>query len=341
MPSPPGEQITTDVDDLFTGLVAQNQFSGSVLVSKGTRVLLVKGYSMANWRTNTPNTPLTRFYLGSVTKEFTAMSILLLQQEGKLDVHKLICTYVRPCPEPWQAITLHEVLTHTSGIPELDTPHLSGASPAAWIASFDNAPLNFTPGAEFDYCSVCYQILAYVVQVVSGQPYSDFVQQHILNPLHMDESGFDSGYFYAQSIDANGYNSWQASAEQLGWNMGPQWSFLFGSGLLYSSVGDLYDWDQALYTNLLVSQQTRNEAFTSYTNGSLFAGSNYGYGWFIAQSPVPNHRLIWHDGVIDGFRAYIGRYIDDDITIIFLSNLATVDAPVLAKAVQKIVFTDA
>jgi CubicO group peptidase (beta-lactamase class C family) len=336
------KRIATQVSGLFTNLVAQHQFSGSVLIAKDGQVLLAKGYGLANWQTNTPNTPLTRFYLGSVTKQFTAMSILILQQEGKLNVHQPLCAYINPCPPPWQPVTIHEVLTHTSGIPELDTSQLLGASPAAWIASFNNAPLAFAPGSEFAYCSVCYQILAYVVQQVSGQPYEQFVQQHILTPLHMGESGFDSDYYYAQSIDANGYSSWQENAEQLGWgNIGPQWSFLFGSGLLYSTVGDLYRWDQALYTNILANQQTRDEAFTSYTDSSLFAGSTYGYGWFITKSPVPGHRLIWHDGEIDGFRTYIGRYIDDDVTVIFLSNLATVDPSTLAQSVQKVIFAGA
>ena len=331
-------QIATQVNTLFTHLVAQQQFSGTVLIAKGGHVLLEQGYSEANWTTKTPNTPLTRFYLGSVTKEFTAMAILLLQQQGKLSVQNSICTYVKPCPPPWQPVTLHDVLTHTSGIPELDTPQLSGASPAAWIASFDNAGLAFTPGSEFAYCSVCYQVLAYVVQQVSGQPYKQFVQSAILTPLHMHDTGFDSTFFYAQPNDAHGYASWQDEAGQLGWEVDPDWSFLFGSGLLYSTVEDLYRWDQALYTNVLADQQTRDAAFTSYTQNSLFAGSTYGYGWFIAKSPVAGHRLIWHDGVIDGFRTYIGRYIDDDVTVIFLSNLATVDSPTLAQSVQQVVF---
>lgn len=331
-------QIATRVNALFTHLVAQEQFSGSVLIAKGGHVLLEQGYSLANRARQTPNGPQTRFYLGSVTKEFTAMAILLLQQQGKLSVQKSICTYVKPCPSPWQAVTLHDVLTHTSGIPELDTAQLSGASPAAWIASFDNSALAFTPGSEFAYCSVCYQILAYVVQEVSGQPYKQFVQNAIFMPLHMDETGFDSRFFYAQANAAHGYTSWQNEAEQLGWEVAPNWSFLFGSGLLYSTVGDLYRWDQALYTDELADQQTRDAAFTSYTKNSLFADSTYGYGWFIAKSPVAGHRLIWHDGVIDGFRTYIGRYIDDNVTIIFLSNLATVDAPTLAHSVQQVVF---
>ena len=154
----------------------------------------------------------------------------------------------------------------------------------------------------------------------------------------MTETGFDSHFFYAQAVDAHGYAGWQSAAGQLGWDMAPQWSFLYGSGLLYSTVDDLYRWDQGLYTNVLASQQTRDEAFTSYTSNSLFAGSTYGYGWFIAKSPVAGHRLIWHDGVIDGFRTYIGRYIDDDVATIFLSNLATVDSPALARSVQQDVF---
>jgi CubicO group peptidase (beta-lactamase class C family) len=331
-------QIAAQVDGLFNNLVTQQKFSGSVLIAKDGQILLDKGYSMADWDQRIPNNPLSRFYLGSVTKEFTATAILLLQQQGKLDVHKSICVYVHPCPPPWQPVTIHEVLTHTSGIPELDTSQLSGASPTAWIASFNSHSLAFTPGSMFAYCSVCYQILGYVVESVSGEPYSQFMQQNIFTPLHMAETGFDSNFFYSQSIDAHGYNTWQSNAVQLGWQMSPGWSFLFGSGLLYSSVGDLYRWDRALYTNVLLSQASRDAAFTSYTQNSLFAGSTYGYGWFIAKSPVAGHRLIWHDGVIDGFRTYIGRYVDDNVTIIFLSNLATVDSPILAQSVQKIVF---
>ncbi|HEX7733316.1 MAG TPA: serine hydrolase domain-containing protein [Ktedonobacteraceae bacterium] len=333
-------QIAAQLNTFFTGLVAQEHFSGSVLIAQAGQVLLWQGYSMANWSTQQANTPQTRFYLGSVTKEFTAMALLLLQQQGKLNVKNPICDYVVPCPSPWQAVTLHELLTHTSGIPELDTSQLSGKSPAAWIASFDNAPLHFTPGSEFDYCSVCYEILAYVVQVVSGQPYSQFLQNQIFTPLHMTDTGFDSDAFYAQASSAHGYASWKNEAVALGWQVSPSWSFLFGSGLLYSTVVDLYRWDQALYTNLPAQQQTRDAAFTSYTSGSLFAGSTYGYGWFITGSPVAGHRLIWHDGVIDGFRTYIGRYIDDDVTIIFLSNLATVDSPSLAQSLQQIVFAN-
>ena len=334
-------QVTTQIDALLTQMTNNQQFSGSVLVAQGGQILLNKGYSMANWDSQTPNTPDTRFYLGSLTKAFTAMAILMLQEQGKLHVQDHLCTYIPNCPVPWQPISLQQVLTHTSGIPQLSDAQLSGTSPEAWIASFNNAPLQFTPGGEFQYCSICYQILAYVVQQVSGIPYTQFIQQMILDPLQMSETGFDVNAYYALSVGALGYESWQVKAVPVGFQTTPQWSWLFGSGLLYSSTSDMYRWDQALYTTKLVSQATLNQIFTPYVNATLFPGSQYGYGWFITQAPLPNHRLIWHDGVIDGFRNYIGRAVDDDVTVIILSNLTTLDAITLGHQIEGIVFGQA
>lgn len=330
--------IAPQVDSLLTNMAAHQQFSGSVLIAQHGHVLLSKGYSMADWNQGVPNQPHTRFYLGSTTKQFTAMAILILQQQGKLHVYDRLCSYLANCPAAWQPLTIHELLTHTSGIPQLDDSQLSGASPDAWIASYDGVPLAFTPGSQFDYCSVCYQILGYVVERASGEPYITFLQQSIFDPLQMKDTGFDPNYLSLPE-HAVGYAGWRVNAVTLGWSMAPQWTFLLGSGLLQTTVEDMYRWDQALYTNTLVSQQTLDEAFTSYAPASQYVGSGYGYGWFIAKSPVPGHRLIWHDGRIDGFRTYIGRFIDDGITIIFLSNLATLDELALANTLEQVVFS--
>ena len=333
--SQPAEMIS-QIDRLLTNKVAHQQFSGSVLIARAGQVLLSKGYGMADWDHQVPNTPHTRFYLGSTTKQFTAMAILLLQARGKLQVGDPLCLYLAHCPPAWQPVTLHELLTHTSGIPQLDRSPVSFASPQAWIASYDGVPLAFTPGREFSYCNVCYQLLGYVVEQDSDEPYSAFVQQAIFDPLQMRDTGFDQDY-YALPEHANGYASWRVRAESVAWSVAPQWSFLWGSGLLYSSVEDLYRWDQALARHTLVSPPVLDEAFTPYI-ASQYAGSSYGYGWFIAKAPAPGHRLIWHDGRIDGFRTYIGRYPDDRVTIIFLSNLATVDELALASTLGQIVF---
>ncbi len=266
--------IISQVDGLLSNQVAHQQFSGSVLIAQDGKVLLNKGYSMADWDHQMPNTAQTRFYLGSTTKQFTAMAILILQEQGKLHVQDRLCSYISPCPPAWKPVTINELLTHTSGIPQLNDSQLSGASPQAWIASYNRVPLAFSPGSHYNYCSVCYQILGYVVEQVSGKPYSTFLQQEIFDPLQMKNTGFDSNY-YSLPDHAVGYASWQVTSVQLGWAVDPQWSFLFGSGLLHTNVEDLYRWDQALYTNTLVSQQSLNEAFTPYVN-SQYTGSSYG-----------------------------------------------------------------
>ncbi|HEY0755160.1 MAG TPA: serine hydrolase domain-containing protein [Ktedonobacteraceae bacterium] len=331
--------LAVRIDALLSELANNQQFSGSVLVAQGGRLLVDKGYSLTNWDTQTYNLPDTRFYLGSLTKAFTALAILMLQEQGKLQVQAPLCTYIPNCPAPWQPLSVQQLLTHTSGIPQLNDTQLSGASPAAWIASFNQAPLQFTSGGEFQYCSICYQILGYVVQQVSGVPYTQFIQQMILDPLQMGETGFDVNAYYALSVGAQGYESWRIKALPSGFQLDPPWSFLDGSGLLYSSVNDLYRWDQALYTSRLVSQVTLNQLFTPYANASpLFPGSSYGYGWFITQAPIQDHRLIWHDGVIDGFRNYFGRSVDDDVTVIILSNLTTLDAISLGHQIESMIF---
>ncbi len=328
--------IASHVNDLLMHEVTLQHFSGSVLLAHHDKVLLRKGYSMADWSKQVPNTPHTTFYLGSTTKQFTAMAILILQAQSKLQVHDPICSYIAPCPRPWQQVTIHELLTHTSGIPEFDHTDLSNASPESWITDFDDVQLGFAPGSEFSYCNVCYQILGYVVEKVSGEPYCTYLQQTIFDPLQMKSSGCDQPYLSLPD-HAVGYASWRVQDVSIGLDAASQWSFLCGAGLVYSTVEDLYHWDQALSSHTLISQQVLDEAFTPYVP-SQYAGSSYGYGWFIAKAPSTGHRLIWHDGRVDGFRTYNGLFLDDGITIIFLSNLSTLDELALAKQLEQIVF---
>jgi len=327
--------LAPSIEKLLAGQVKDEQFSGAALVARDHQVLFSKGYSMANWDHQVPNTPHTRFYLGSTTKQFTAMAILILQQRGKLHVQDSVCSYVPQCPPAWQPVRIHHLLTHTSGIPQLDDS-MPLSSPQAWIARYDDVPLAFRPGGRFSYCNICYQILGYVIEQASGEPYSVFLQQAIFGPLQMRDTGFDPNGLTLIN-HAIGYASWQVKADPVDWVLPPEMSFLRASGLLYSTAEDLYRWDQALYTHVLVSQQLLDEAFTPYAI-SQFVGSSYGYGWFITGARVPAHRLIWHDGRVDGFRTYIGRYIDDHVTIIILSNLATLDELALARALEQVVF---
>ena len=326
-------QLATQADSLLSQETAQQQFSGTVLIARNGQVLLDKAYSMANWSPQVPNTPDTRFYLGSTTKQFTAMAILILQQQGKLHIQDSICASISPCPSEWQPVTLHDILTHTSGIQELDDSSLSGTSPQDWIESYEGVPLAFAPGSQFSYCSVCYQILGYVVEQVSGESYSDFLQQEIFDPLQMNASGTGDANYTSVPNHAIGYAAWQDIDGTSGMDVDPQWTFLFGSGLVYSTTSDMYRWDQALMHGTLVSQKMLNEAFTPYI-ASQYAGSSYGYGWFIAQDA--GQKLIWHDGKIPGFRTYNGFYPGNGYTLVILSNLATVDEIALGSQLEKL-----
>ncbi len=326
-------QIASQADNLLSHEASQQQFSGTVLIARNGQVLLDKGYSMANWSPQIPNTPDTRFYLGSTSKQFTAMAILLLQQQGKLHIQNSICAAISPCPSEWHSVTLHDILTHTSGIQDLDDSSLLGTSPQDWIESYKGIPLAFTPGSQFSYCSICYQILGYVVERVSGESYSDFLQQEIFDPLQMNDSGTGDSNYTSVPNHATGYAGWQDVDGTSGMNVDPQWSFLFGSGLVYSTTEDMYRWDQALMHGTLVSQETLHEAFTPHI-ASQYAESSYGYGWFIEQEE--GHRLIWHDGKIPGFRTYSGFFPDSGLTLVILSNLAPVDEITLAGRLEKI-----
>src|SRR5260370_8120660 len=161
--------------DHFISSAAQHQvFSGTVLIGQNGKILLDKGYGWADQGKRMPNQPGTRFRIGSVTKQFTAMAILLLQEQGRLHVQDPICEYIRGCPATWRTITIQHLLTHTSGIPDYVTtfPLQQPASPAQLVAPFESKPLDFAPGATFTYSSSGYAILASIIDKVSGESYS-------------------------------------------------------------------------------------------------------------------------------------------------------------------------
>jgi CubicO group peptidase (beta-lactamase class C family) len=208
----PSQTMISHVDHLLTTEVQDANFSGSVLIARGGKVLFSKGYSLADWQQHLPNTPHTKFHVASLTKQFTAMAILLLQEQGKLHVQDHACTYVLDCPLAWQPITIHQLLTHTSGIPTLINPPTTlPSSPQQFIALSKNTPLDFPVGTQFSYSNMGYQLLGYIIQQVSGEPYAAFVQHSIFAPLQMRETDFDPAY-PSRPDQATGYVEWQMPA---------------------------------------------------------------------------------------------------------------------------------
>lgn len=309
-------QLASQLDDYLTTLVEQDRFSGSILVVREGKALISKGYGMANLELDVPNTPQTKFRLASVTKQFTAMAILQLQQQGKLNVQDPICKYIRNCPEAWQPITIHHLLTHTSGIHDyFDTPDVEdfekkSVSPIQIIDRFRDLPLDFVPGESIYYSNSGYVLLGYIIEQVSGQPYASFLENNIFEPLQMADTGYDNNRMVIKNR-ASGYSSQYVNAEYI------DVSVLYAAAGLYSTVEDLFRWDQALYTDTLISKPLRDEMFTPFAS-IPGAELSYGYGWVIGKQF--NHHGVAGWGGMEGVRTAIDRYPDDQVTIIVLSN---------------------
>jgi CubicO group peptidase (beta-lactamase class C family) len=326
--APISQDAISRIDSYVEDLVRDGAFSGSVLVAQGDRVLLSAGYGMADLENNVPNTPHTRFRIGSVTKQFTAMAILILHSQGQIDIEEQVCNCIPDCPDHWKQITIHQLLTHSSGLPDsrelyADNSNSGIAYDAEEIIGwFKDAPLDFEPGARFSYSNTGYLLLGYLIQEMSGQPYEEFLRKQVFGPLGMT----DTGYARGDSDLAVGYSDIGVEAEFIS----P--SLPYSAGGLYSTVEDLYRWDRSFYTGALVPQELLDAIFTPFIptpycpHAPPYDQVSYGYGWFVGKRL--GHRVAGHGGTYNGFRALIERYSDDQISIIVLSNLESSDVTV-------------
>jgi CubicO group peptidase (beta-lactamase class C family) len=186
------------MDQVVQSYVSSKKFMGSVLVARGGTVLLDKGYGFANLEWNVPNSATTKFRLGSVTKQFTAASVLLLQERGKLKVDDPVKNYMPDAPPAWDKVTIYNLLTHTSGIPNFTSfpdyasTEAVSTTPEKLVARFRDKPLEFQPGEKWSYSNSGYVLLGFLIEKISGESYEKFVQENIFDPLGMKDSGYDS-----------------------------------------------------------------------------------------------------------------------------------------------------
>ncbi len=319
------EDLAARLDALLADMTAQGLYSGAVLVARDGQILLEQGYGLANREDGAPNEPITKFRIASLSKPFTAMAILMLQEEGKLSVNDLICSYIASCPAAWQEVTIHHLLTHTSGVPDLfaileDRELAWPISPEELIARFADIPLNFTAGTNWQYSNTGYIVLGYILEQVSGESYEELLRRLIFDPLGMANTGYDHGATIL-AHRAAGYDGGPDEYRNADYI---DMSVLYAAGGLYSTVEDLYRWDQALYTTDLVSAQTLEMMFTSYMPVPREGwDGGYGYGWMVGK--YENRMMTYHNGMVSGFTATIRRWPDDRLTVIILSNME--DAP--------------
>jgi CubicO group peptidase (beta-lactamase class C family) len=308
------EHAADKIEEYLAACVKRHHFSGSVLVARDGKVLLSKGYGLANREHGVPCTPRTKFRLGSVTKPITALAVLILHEKGKLDLGKPIKTYLPEGPTAWAGVTVRHLLTHTSGIPDLletDPRYVQTVArpvtPAQLVARFRDKPLKFKPGEKSQYSNSNYVLLGRIIERVSGRRYEEFLQESIFRPLKMTATGYDRARPIL-SHRAAGYCTWGLQTV----NAAPiDLSNADAAGALYSTVEDLFRLDQALYANRLVSAKTLRECFTAHKG-------KFGYGWAVLE--VFGRRFVGHYGGINGFQAALHRYPDDRVCIIVLHN---------------------
>lgn len=325
------QQITTKADEYMNAAVKVEGFSGSVLVARYGKPIFDKGYGMANIELGVPNSPNTVYRLGSVTKQFTGMAITMLQERGKLSVSDPLCKYVAACPDAWKPITIKNLLTHTSGIPnytgfpDFAKTTILPISTTEMTDLLKSKPLDFAPDEKFSYSNSGFYMLGVIIEKVSGKTYADFLQENIFTPLKMKDTGYDNPLVIIKNRAA-GY---QREAGKIMNASYMDMSVPYAAGSLYSTTGDLLLWDQALYTEKLVSKKSLDEILTPYKSG-------YGYGWGIGKKF--EHRSISHGGGIYGFATEISRYPDDNVTVVVLSNVQAAPSGKIAEDLAAVVF---
>lgn len=322
-PAVPAQPATDSVlaaksEALIAPIAAADQFSGAVLVARNGVPVFRRAFGLANREWGVPNTPDTRFRIGSITKQFTATAILQLAEAGKLSVGDAVSKYYPEAPPAWSGIAIRHLLTHTSGIPSFtNIPHFFDEqarldrTPEEIIKLTRDEPLEFAPGSKYAYDNTGYVILGYIIEKVSGERYADYIQHHILDPVGMKSSGYDvsetlipkraAGYSRDKDKDKNQVinSRFIAMTEP------------YAAGSLYATVDDMLVWDQALYAAKILTPASLQAMFTDYGHG-------YGFGWVIGTQY--GHSRVLHAGGINGFITRFDRYPRDKLTVLVFSN---------------------
>ena len=312
------QNLESAIDSILIKKYPTNAPGATFLISKNGNIIYKKAFGLANLELNTPMETDHVFEIGSITKQFTAVSILMLVEQGKIGLEDEITKYIPDYPTRGKKITIHHLLNHTSGIKsytslkKLYDIDKNDLTPEQLIDFFKNEPMDFDPGEKYKYNNSGYIILGYIIEKVSGLPYEEFVVKNIFEKLNMRNSAYGnhrsivknraSGYHLKEDYENSRFVSYSLS---------------YAAGALLSSVADLNIWQQALTTNKLIKKETLQLAFKNYrlNNGEK---TNYGYGWNI--KTIGDRPSYEHGGFIFGFKS-MGVYLPEaDIYVVGLNN---------------------
>jgi len=315
--------------ELYTKLWS---FSGSIIAINDGEILFKKAYGYANIEHKVKNTTETKYRIWSITKQFTAAAILILEERGLLRVEDSLKKYFPDCKELNPNITIHHLLTHTSGIFNYsDLPdshktfHRMCHKKFDLIKMFLSKPLNFEPGTQWEYSNTGYYLLGMLIEKLSGKSYSEFLVENIFISLGMFNTGVDDDKKIVENM-ASGY--YLNSNDLIHCNY-INMDLVLSSGGIYSTVEDLFIWDKALNSDKLLSRKSIEKMNTPYKN-------NYGYGVFIETNN--SRRVVQHNGGCEGFLTEIHRYVDDNFAVVILSNYGFTAVNKLCNEIASIAF---
>jgi CubicO group peptidase (beta-lactamase class C family) len=290
-------------------------FSGAVLVAVNGNPVYRDAFGPANRDLDVPNTPRTKFRIGSVTKQFTAAAILLLEERGELKTSDPLKAHLPDCPPAWADVTIHQLLSHTGGVPEHTTPLLMldfgklarPYTPERIVELVKDKPLDFAPGEKWRYSNTGYVLLGWVIETVSKRDYAAFMRENVFDPLGMADTGVEKAGEVLRHR-ATGYEGAGASvrvARHL------HMSLPHAAGAMYSTVDDLLKWDRALAGHRLLSPGSAEKLFTAVKD-------DYAYGFGVTRRF--GLRVQEHGGGIPGFVSRVCRYPDAGVFVAVLRN---------------------
>ncbi len=302
--------------DYINNYSKDNEFNGAILVSDGSNIILNKAFGMADYDNNIENTTQTVFEIASLTKQFTATAILMLQEKNLLSVQDPLSKYIPDYPDG-DKIKIYNLLNHSSGIHDyVDSAESIESEKDSFtleelIELFKNEPLDFEPGTEFGYSNSNYILLGYIIEKVSQKKYEDYIEENILKPLNLTNTGFLSNKDTIKN-KAIGYSTIDAKNNEYEKATDEEGPIIASAGEICSTTEDLYKWEQALFAEKIINRTSLNEMFTPGI-------TSYGYGWSIDES-VEGNKVVSHIGNLPGYTSYIGRNIYKKYSIIILSN---------------------
>ncbi|HLP65795.1 serine hydrolase domain-containing protein [Flavobacterium sp.] len=330
------QNLDSKIDPLIRNEIKDPNGPGAAfLIAKKGEILYQKSFGKANIELNVDLGSEFVFQLGSMTKQFTAIAILMLEEQGKLKTHDLVSKYILDYPSG-DKITLHHLLTHTSGIKDftkmksLRDIAQKEMSPKMMVDFFKNEPVDFAPGEKFDYNNSGYILLGHIIELVSGETYEDFIEKNIFQKIGMNQSCFATD---RQIISKRAYGYQKKESGYVNKTV-INYSVPFSSGALMSTLNDMLKWQNALNTNQLISAETAKKAFSKYklNNGEEF---KYGYGWHIRD--INGIATREHGGSIFGYKT-MGVYVPSlDVYVLGFTNCDCISPTQLTQDIAKLV----